>query len=230
MLLANWRHRTRCTTISSKCILKQSKDKNRVRWKSEEESFAGQRRITSLFREEYGKMHSPVEYRTIHCIRELIDSIQLKKKEILSSGAESLKVIACYQCDLSAIVTPEHNFFILLFFIHNILFPPSPQPPLITGSMGKEPFQTGSQESNARSLSSTIPVPYFFPWAVLHSEVVLLSVSSVNRSKGWRGSLWNKSFGIWAIRDAQTAQQTLWYQYFLDQAVIISVLIPSYSF
>lgn len=165
----------------------------------------------------------------IHCIKE-IWWFNPVKRDILSTGVESLEVKACYQYDLLAIVTPEHNFFILLSSYTTYSFPHLHSHHWSTRSVGKEHFQAGSLESNARSLSFTIPVPHFFPWAISHSEVIFFSVSSVNRFKGWKGLLWNKSFGIWAVRDARTAQQTLWYQYFLDQAVIISVLLPSYSF
>lgn len=73
---------------------------------------------------------------------------------------ESLKAKACDQCKLSEIVTPEHNFF-----IPNILLPPPPWSPLKHKSMGKEPSQTSSQESNAGSLSFTVPASHSFPWA-----------------------------------------------------------------
>lgn len=88
---------------------------------------------------------------------------------------------------------------------------------------GEGTLQTRSHESNGRSLSFPISAPHFFPYAVWSIKVLLFSLENI--SEGQKGTLQYNSFGIWLIRKAQAAGHTLWYQCYLVQTVIISVIL-----
>lgn len=162
-----------------------------------------------MTREEHGEKHYQmfaVEYCMLRCVRENCCTESSSKRhfhrQVLRAGKQKpvTKVTAQQQSHLDPISSYSflHTQHTPFPHLHRHRWGPR--------RVGKEPLQTSSQESSARKLPFTRPVPHCFPGAVSRTQVVLSSGSTVKSSEG---SLWNKSFGIWVTRDAQTAHQTL---------------------
>ena len=200
----------------------QNKYKNRVRWKSEEECFAGQKR-TSLFGEEQGKRHyqmfpNGILHDPLYQ-RELTDSNQFKATFYLWV----LRVLPVWPLGNSRTWTQ------LLHAQHT----PSPISTVTTeapGEWGTSPFRQA-----VRKVVQEVCLPLYlfhnqFPELYHIVRWFCSQFLQCIDPKAGRAYYEINLLECELSEVTKPHKNPLWHQHFLDQAVLISVLLPSYSF